>query len=46
MTQHGRLLTMMPLWRRAAFVFDSANSQSYGDLHPVLGTKLGGFGIA
>ncbi|AMP02790.1 hypothetical protein CPter91_0391 [Collimonas pratensis] len=37
---------MMPLWRRAAFVFDGANSQFYGDLPPVLGTKLGSFGIA
>jgi hypothetical protein len=36
---------MMPLKTGAALVFLGGNLQSYGDLLPVLGTKLGEFGI-
>ncbi|MDR9839189.1 hypothetical protein [Herbaspirillum huttiense] len=35
---------MMHLARHCAAVFKPANSQSYGDLPPLLGTKLGGTG--
>jgi len=37
---------MMRHRQHAAEGFGAANSQSYGDLHPYLGTKLGGIGIS
>jgi len=46
MAQHGRSPAMMPLNSTAAVVLSGANSQSYGELAPVLGTKLGSFGIS
>ncbi|AON53366.1 hypothetical protein Hsc_1062 [Herbaspirillum seropedicae] len=37
---------MMHAVRRRTAVFPCVNSQSYGDLPPLLGTKLGGVGIS